>query len=113
VSEIKFYLDENVQVAVAEQLERWQIDAVSAKSLETLGDSDVNHLERATEMGRVLCTYDQDFLRMDAEGIEHAGIAFAKQYFADIGGWVRALRALHASTTAEEMKGRVEFLSMK
>ncbi len=113
MSELKFYLDENVQVAVVEQLARWNIDAVSAKSLEKLGDSDINHLQRATEMGRVLCTYDQDFLRMHAEGIEHAGIAFAKQYFAGIGGWVRELRALHASTTAEEMRGQVEYLSMR
>ena len=79
VSEIKFYLDENVPVAVAEQLGRWEIDAVSAMSLGQLGDSDINHLQRAAMMERVLCTHDQDFLRMHAEGIQHAGIAFAKQ----------------------------------
>lgn len=64
-------------------------------------------------MGRVLCTHDQDFLRMNAEGVEHVGIAFAQGSEATIGGWVRALRALHSEKTAEEMRGQVKFLSMK
>jgi predicted nuclease of predicted toxin-antitoxin system len=63
LSEIRFYLDENIDKAVTEQLIRWGIDAVSVHTLELEGDSDKNHLQRATEMERVLCTHDQDFTR--------------------------------------------------
>jgi hypothetical protein len=52
------------------------IDAVTVRDLKLLGDTDINHLQRASEMGRVLCTYDQDFLRLHAEGHLHMGIAF-------------------------------------
>ena len=112
-TELRFYLDENVPTAVAEQLRLNGIDAISVHDLEQLGDADLNHLQRATSMGRVLCTHDQGFLRLAAEGNEHAGIAFASQYQATIGGWVRELRSLHARLTAGEIVGQVVYLAMK
>jgi predicted nuclease of predicted toxin-antitoxin system len=113
LSEIRFYLDENIDKAVTEQLLRWGIDAVSVHTLELRGDSDINHLQRATDMGRALCTHDQDFTRLAAENTEHAGIVFAQQYQASVGGWVRSLRALHARMSAEEIRGMLIFVSLK
>ena len=86
---------------------------VSAHSLKRLGDDDRNHLERATEMGRVLCTYDVDFLRLANQDATHSGIIFASLQKASIGGWVRELRVLHARLSAEEIAGRVIYLSMR
>ncbi|MDQ7036038.1 MAG: DUF5615 family PIN-like protein [Anaerolineae bacterium] len=77
--DLRFYFDESVELAVSLQLERAGIDVVSAHSLARLGDSDDNHLQRATDLERVLCTYDQDFLRLAAEGTSHHGIIFAQQ----------------------------------
>ncbi len=82
-------------------------------SLVMLGDDDRNHLERATSMGRVLCTYDADFLRLASEGIEHSGIIFATQRKASIGGWVKEIRALHVRFQAGNLVGQVVFLSMR
>ena len=113
MTEIGFYLDENIDPEVAAQLTKDGIDIITVRDLETLGDSDLNHLQKATEMGRVLCTQDQDFLRMNADGIEHAGIAFGEQYSSTIGGWVKALRKLHSIKTAENMINHVEFLNVK
>ena len=113
MSKIRFYIDENVQIEVASQLIQHGIEAISAKSLEKLGDSDANHLKRATEMGYVLCTHDRYFLRMSAKGEKHAGIVFAEQYQSSIGGWVRELRKLHENVSAEAMVGRVEFVNVK
>jgi hypothetical protein len=50
---------------------------------------------------------------MNAEGMEHAGIAFGEQYGSTIGGWVKALRKLHATMTAEDIQGQVIYLSVK
>jgi hypothetical protein len=55
LTEIKFYFDESVELAVSEQLAASGFDTVSAHSLDALGDKDQTHLERATEMERVLC----------------------------------------------------------
>lgn len=98
MSEIRFYFDESVELAVSEQLTVSGIDVVSAHSLQQLGDSDPSHLKRASEQGCVLCTYDQDFLRLAAEGITHHGIIFAQHENTTIGGWVREIRTIHAQT---------------
>jgi hypothetical protein len=111
VSELRFYLDENVPTEVGSQLCSSGIDAVTARDLGQLGGADFDHLKRATAQSRMLCTHDQDFLRLAAEGEEHAGIAFSLQKRITIGGWVRALRALHAGFDADEIKNRVFFVS--
>lgn len=106
-------MDENVDPEIAIQLVKGGIDAVTVRDLELLGDMDLNHLQKATEMQRVLCTHDQDFLRMHTEGIAHCGIAFGQHYGSTIGGWVRALRKLHSAKTAEEIIGMIEYLNVK
>jgi predicted nuclease of predicted toxin-antitoxin system len=113
LAEITFYFDESVELAVSEQLAASGIDVVSAHSLQLLGDSDSNHLIRATEMERVLCTYDTDFLRLAKDYPNHAGIAFAQHQKASIGGWIRELRALQARLTADEVIGQIIFISLR
>jgi len=113
LSDLKFYFDENVELAVSIQLAASGIDVVSAHSLEKLSDKDPNHLARATAMGRVLCTYDTDFLRLAKQTPEHSGIIFATRRKASVGAWVRELRALHARLSAEDAVGQVIYLSMR
>jgi hypothetical protein len=110
---LRFYLDENVDPEVAEQLIQKGIEAISTRSLGKLGDSDVNHLQRATEMGFVLCTHDADFLRMNAQGVDHSGIVFSSHDESTIGGWVRELQTIHSEMTAEAMKMQVKFISTR
>jgi len=112
-NELRFYFDESVQIAISEQLALNGIDVVSAHSLDTLGNDDLVHLQRATQMGRVICTYDDDFLRLVVDFADHAGVVYVHQEKATIGGWVRAIRDLHSRITPEEAKGQVFFLSMK
>lgn len=107
---IRLYFDESVEVAVTEQLRRRGIDVVNVRGLGLLGDTDINHLKRATEMGRVLCTYDQDFLRIAAEGTEHGGIIFAFQDRTSVGDWVNGMELVCKVYSPEDMKNQVEYL---
>jgi hypothetical protein len=111
LSELRFYFDESVELVVSQQLEAGGLDIVSAHSLKKLGDDDRNHLQRAAEMRRVLCTYDSDFLVLAAQGVQHSGIVFAPQHKMSIGGWVREIRALHSRVTEEDLIGTVVYLS--
>ncbi|MBL8155060.1 MAG: DUF5615 family PIN-like protein [Anaerolineae bacterium] len=113
MSEIRFYIDENVDAVVASQLAKHGIDAVNVRDLGLLGDTDENHLQRAGKMGRVLVTHDTDFLSMANSGIEHTGIVFARHHKATPGSWVKALINLHARSSAEDMLNRVEFVQLK
>ena len=110
MASLRFYLDENVPVQVARQLRLRNIDAVTVRDLGLLGVDDRNHLQNATEQGRVLCTYDADFLHLAASGAEHAGIVFGQQDLHYIGEWVNWLTLMHAIYSTDEMKNRVEFL---
>lgn len=107
---IKFYLDENIPIAVSTQLKRRGIEAVTVRDLGHLGDSDLNHLLRAAAMGCVLCTHDADYVDMAARGVAHAGIVFGQQHKHGIGDWVRYLELLAAFYQPDEMKDRVEYL---
>jgi hypothetical protein len=109
-SAIRLYFDENVQIAVAEQMNARGIDSVTVRDLNLLGDEDIHHLERATGMGRVLCTYDQDFLRLHAEGMPHAGIVFGFNDHTTYDDWIRGLELLCGVLTAEEMHSQIEYL---
>ena len=107
MTEIKFYLDENISPRIASVLRMDGIDVVSVRDLGMLGDVDENHLGRATKMGRVLCTQDRDFLALHQVNDAHAGIAFADQDKVNFDLWVKYLSALHESRTAEAMQGVV------
>lgn len=107
---IRFYLDENVQVAIAEQLQRRGIDVVTVRDLESLGNEDINHLEHATGLGRVLCTHDADYVDLAAAGVEHTGIVLGQQHKHTIGDWVRFLELVQGVYDAEEMRNLVEYL---
>jgi len=110
VSSLRFYLDENVPVQIARQLQTRGIDAVTVRDLGLLGDDDINHLQKATEQNRVLCTYDSDFLQLASSDIQHTGIVFEQQDIHYIGEWVNWLTLIHAVYTSEEMLNRTEFM---
>lgn len=107
---IRFYLDENIPVVIAEQLELRGIQVYTVQVLDVLSDSDMNHLIRATQMVCMLCTFDNDFLRIARSGIDHAGIVKGVQVRHTIGHWVKRLMWLHSNYTAEDMRNHIEFL---
>ncbi|MBE2183142.1 MAG: DUF5615 family PIN-like protein [Anaerolineae bacterium] len=113
MSDVKFYFDERVELAVSQQLALNGFDVVSAHSLNALGRSDTFHLQEAIEMDRVLCTYDQDFSRLGAKTSEHAVIIFAPKNKAAIGGWIRELRIIAGKNAAEELSSRIFYLSTR
>ncbi|MCA9950467.1 MAG: DUF5615 family PIN-like protein [Anaerolineales bacterium] len=106
---VNFYMDEHVHPAITRGLRLREIDVLTAQEANMLGASDKEHLKLATNLGRVVFTNDDDFLKLHAAGIEHAGIAFAHQR-TSIGRVVRALTLIHEILSVEDMTNRVEFL---
>ncbi len=110
MTDLRFYLDENVQVVIAGQLRKRGIDVVTVRDLGLLGDEDITHLTRSTAMGYVLCTHDSDYIHLAASGVTHTGIVFAQQNHHSIGDWVNFLELIYTVYSAEEMLNRVEYL---
>jgi len=78
-----------------------------------LGEDDDNHLLTTTNMGYVLCTHDQDFLRIATQTTDHEEIIFTQQSDSTIGGWVKALTQLSETMDSTQIRGKVLFISAK
>lgn len=76
MARIKHLTDEHVPSAVAKGLRARGIDVATAAQAGALGKTDRLLLTQAREQGRVLITYDPDFLRLHAAGMAHAGIVY-------------------------------------
>jgi hypothetical protein len=106
---VKFYTDEHAARAVIRALRQRGVDVRTAPEAGLLGAKDEAHLKFAQSEGRTLFTQDDDFLRLHASGIQHAGIAYAPQG-TSIGDIVRGLMLIFQVLDADDMKSHVEYL---
>ena len=110
---LRFYLDEQLDVEIARQLARRGIDVLTVRDLRSFGESDLQQLNRAIQMGRVICTNDRHFIQLASAGIEHCGMVFGQQDKHFIGTWVRHLQRMHNDYRADDLVNHVEFLPMQ
>lgn len=106
---IKYYTDEHVAKAVVRGLRQRGVDVVTTPDANMQSATDDEHLELATQQERVVFTQDDDFLRLAAEGQEHAGIVYAAQHTA-VGTIVVGLMLIYQVLTPKEMRNHVEYL---
>ena len=106
---IRFYTDEHVPRAVIRGLRYRGVDVLTTQEASMLGVTDEEHLKLASREGRVVFTQDDDFLRLHAVEIEHAGIVYARQQ-TSIGEIIRGLMLVYQVLEPEDMKNHIEFL---
>jgi predicted nuclease of predicted toxin-antitoxin system len=109
MSAIKFYTDEHVARAVVHGLRLRDIDVLTVQEANMMGATDKAHLLLAIREERVIFTQDADFLRLHAQGIEHAGIIYASQH-TSVGRIVRVLVSIYQTMQVEEMRNSVRFV---
>ena len=107
---IRFHLDEHVHPAIADGLKRRGIDVTTTVQAGLVSASDDEQLAFTRVNHRVLVTHDADFLRLQEQGVPHAGIAYCRQGSRSIGELLRSLVVLWEHVTAAELSGHVEFL---
>jgi uncharacterized protein with PIN domain len=110
MAEIRYYLDEHMDVAVAIGLRRRGIDVVTTVEANLIRASDPEQIKFAIAQQRVFVTRDRRILATSGHEVSHAGIVIARSGRSAIGPTVLALAHLHRTMTCEEMKGRVEYL---
>ncbi len=92
------------------------LDVTTALEQHMIHRDDEDHLNHATEQGRVLFTFNRgDFLKLHREylvqGKQHAGIIVANQQQYSVGEVMRRLLHLAAAKTDDDMRNWIEFLS--
>lgn len=96
-AQIRFYLDESVDPAIAEQLRLRGVEAYTTRELGKLGASDAEQLQTALALNAVLVTHDVDFLRMQA-----TQTLFIKEQQFSTGFIVRVLEQVALHCTLED-----------
>jgi predicted nuclease of predicted toxin-antitoxin system len=88
---IRFHLDEHCDPAIAAGLRLHGVDVTTTPEAGLLHADDEHHLAYAIRTSRVVFTQDRDFLRLDASGVEHRGIAFCDQRTRSVGQIIAGL----------------------
>ena len=113
---LPFYTDHQVQRAIVEGLRVRGVDVLTAFDDGSATWDDEDLLARATELGRVLFTRDDDFLRIAAEwtsqGRHFSGVVYSHPRKVDIGGAVRDLEIVARALEPEDIRNRVLFLPL-
>ena len=113
---IRFYMDEHIPRPITSGLRARSIDVLTAQEDHRAGTPDPFLLDRATELGRVLFTQDEDFLaeaqRRQNLGIRFGGIIYTHQLRISIGHCISDLELLANATDLEEYANRVEYLPL-
>jgi hypothetical protein len=110
-------MDEHVPRAVTMGLRRRGIDVLTAQEDRMDRQPDSAVLSRATELGRVLFTQDDDLLRearlRQERGGSFLGVIYAHQMHVTIGQLVKDLELIGTVAETTEFHDRVEFLPLK
>jgi hypothetical protein len=111
---LAFFMDQHIRIEITEGLRLRGIDVLTAfEDGRSDADDDVL-LDRATALGRVFVSQDQDLLRITSKwqqlGRAFAGVTFAIQQDIDIGGTIEYLELIAHAMSAEEMRNHVEYL---
>lgn len=105
------YMDEHVHGSLAVELRARGVDVVTAYEDGHVGSTDPVLLDRVIALGRLLVTYDADFLReaarRSANGKSFTGIIYANPNTITIGALLKDLETICKAATAEELVNSV------
>lgn len=113
---VGLYVDVHVPAAITRGLLLRGVDVLTAQLDRTTELDDPGLLDRATELGRVLFSQDDDLLAEAAKrqrnGKQFGGVIYAHQLGITIGRAVNDLEILTQAGTLEDFANRVEYLPL-
>lgn len=113
---VKLYMDVHVRRAVTQGLRLREVDVLTAQEDGTDEWDDDNLLDRATELGRVLFTQDDDLLReaklRQVSSQTFAGVVYGHQLDVTVGQCVEDLELIAKATEPEEWVNRTAWLPL-
>lgn len=111
---LKLYMDVHVKYPITQGLRQRGIDVLTAQEDGTTQMSDSDLLTRASTLGRVLFSQDEDLLQETARrqqaGEPFAGLVFSRQLALTIGRAIADLELLATVYEPAEMANRVEYI---
>jgi uncharacterized protein DUF5615 len=113
---VELYMDHHVDTAVTEGLRRRAVDVLTCRDDGTTTWDDERLLERATQLGRVLFSQDDDLLAIAHQwqltNRSFAGLVYGHQLDLSIGQAIRDLELIATVYDPDDMRDRVEYLPL-
>ncbi|HLL75760.1 MAG TPA: DUF5615 family PIN-like protein [Pyrinomonadaceae bacterium] len=114
---VRLYMDVHVRRAVTNGLRLRGVDVLTAQEDGARRLDDAALLDRATALGRVLFTQDDDLLKEAAgrrrTGAAFAGVIYAHQLSATVGQCIDDLELIAKVSEPAEWAGRLLYLPLK
>jgi hypothetical protein len=114
---VAFYFDVHVDGPICKELRRRGVEVLTAQEDHADTHANAALLERATELGRVLVTYDNRFraLAEDWQRQQHpfARLLFGLKQSGGIGDFVRDLELVAKASDPSDWVDRIEFIPFK
>ena len=111
---LRLYMDVHVKAAITAGLRKRGIDVLTAQDDGADRFDDMQLLDRATELSRILFSQDDDLLAIaknkQASGVFFAGLIYGHQLAATIGKFVIDLDLVCNVLSEEDMANRIEYL---
>jgi hypothetical protein len=109
-------MDVHVRRAITVALLDREVDVLTAQADGAAELEDPELLDRATSLGRVLFSQDEDLLaeatRRQRSGIPFAGVAYAHQLYVTVGRCINDLELIAKAGAPEDLANRVQFLPL-
>jgi predicted nuclease of predicted toxin-antitoxin system len=109
-------MDHHIPEAISSSLRRRGIDILTAMDDSHSRASDEVILKRATELGRVVYTHEQDYLVLASRWLQEnrafPGIIFSQQEKVSIGKTIEDLELIARLLEGQEMANRIQFLPL-
>ncbi len=110
-------MDVHIPYAITMQLRRRGVDVLTSQEDGTKRLDDSKLLDRASGLGRILVTQDDDLLREAAsrqnQSLPFVGVIYAPALRVTLGEMVVDLELLSHVSNPEDWVGRVEYLPLK
>jgi len=114
---LTLYMDVHVPAAITDGLRRHGLDVLTSQEDQTRTAEDEDLLTRVTSLGRLLFSYDEDFLTIAAAwqhaGQHFPGILFSAQTGTSIGRTIADIHLIAEVCPPEEVADRVIYLPLK
>jgi hypothetical protein len=112
-----YYMDVHVPAAITAGIRRRGVEVLTSQEDATRRAADEELLGRATELGRILVSQDEDLLGIARKWQQtqrsFAGLIFAHQQGASIGQCVEELELIARYMSAEETASQVIYLPLQ
>ena len=113
---VRLYMDEHVPTPITQGLRLRDVDVMTVQEDGYVKKPDSLVLERASSLGRVVFTMDEDFFNESAilqrAGTHFAGVIYAHQLAITVGQCVKDLELICKAGESEDFADRLEVLPL-